>query len=150
MKKEKQLKYIRENISKFLSSEQVEKVIKICDDILDDDYSPDLIQRLVYYADKQFQHKYGSDEMFTDYPISAKVRVDFKKFILKNKLDEDYVRKYITWIVGFDNSIMQRRVNIFDLYNDKLWNKFKVDYRENMEDVVEKNKTSKKRVLFKL
>lgn len=149
MTKDKQILYIRKEISKFLEQKDVEKVLKVVDDILDEGYSPDLVTRLIYYTDKQYQKKYGTDEIFIDYPVSAKVRVDYKRWLLKNKIDEDTCKKYIRWLVAFDNVIMKRRVNVYDLYNDRIWNNFNNKIQENTESLNEKNNITKKKI-FKL
>ncbi len=61
----------------------------------------------------------------------------------------DY-KKYSKWLVETDTSVLKRKVNIYDLYNERIYNNYKNNIRENTELISEKNKTTTKRKIFKI
>ena len=124
--------------------EDADNIVSILEEVLPLEIKKTItVDDIIKHAEKIYQNKYGKDEIFVYYPISAKIRVDIDKFRKSFKLGYKEYRNFIVWILECNED----RMNVYDLYNEKLYNKFKENYEEDKELIKEKKKLNAKRIL---
>jgi hypothetical protein len=144
MKKQDLLKTILSKINKLgLLDEEVKQIEQILDDYLPEDKIQNTIDNVIYYIEKQYQNRYGDDEILVSYPISAKLRIALQQFKKQNNLNFDEYKKFSNWLV---ETVNKKDMNIWHLCNDKYFNQFKNTYSEVEEVIQEKKKINKKRL----
>jgi hypothetical protein len=144
MKKQDLLKTILSKINKLgLLDEEVKEIEQILDDYLPEDKIQNTIDNVIYYIEKQYQNRYGDDEILVSYPISAKLRISLLQFKKNNNLSFEEYKKFSNWLV---ETVKKTDMNIWNLCNDKYFNQFKNTYSEVEEVIQEKKKINKKRL----
>ena len=124
--------------------EGVDNIVSILEEVLPLEIKKTItVDDIIKYAERIYQKKYGIDEIFVQYPISAKIRVDVDKFRKSFKLGYNEYKNFIVWLLECNED----RMNVYDLYNEKLYNKFKENYEEDKELIKEKKKLNTKRIL---
>ena len=124
--------------------EDADNIVSILEEVLPLEIKKVItVDDIIKHAERVYQNKYGKDEIFVHYPLSAKIRVDVDKFRKSFKLGYNEYRNFIVWILECNED----RMNVYDLYNEKLYNKFKENYEEDKELIKEKKKLNTKRIL---
>jgi len=124
--------------------EDADNIVSILEEVLPLEIKKTItVDDIIKYAERIYQKKYGIDEIFVQYPISAKIRVDVDKFRKSFKLGYNEYKNFIVWLLECNED----RMNVYDLYNEKLYNKFKENYEEDKELIKEKKKLNTKRIL---
>ena len=130
-----------------LAEEKIEgtdNIIAILEEVLPLEIKKTItVDDIIKHAERIYQKKYGIDEIFVQYPISAKIRVDVDKFRKLFKLGYREYRNFIVWILECNED----RMNVYDLYNEKLYNKFKENYEEDKGIIQEKKELNSSRIL---
>ena len=98
---------------------------------------------LIKYAEKIYQKKYGDEEIFVQYPLSAKIRIDLNKFRKIFNIDFKEYKRYIEWLLECN----EEKMNIYDLCNNKLYKKFQENYEKDSSIIEEKKELNSKRIL---
>ena len=124
--------------------EDADNIVSILEEVLPLEIKKTItVDDIIKHAEKIYQNKYGKDEIFVYYPLSAKIRVDVDKFRKSFKIGYNEYRNFIVWLLECNED----RMNVYDLYNEKLYNKFKENYEEDKELIKEKKKLNTKRIL---
>ena len=124
--------------------EDADNIVAILEEVLPLEIKKTItVDDIIKYAEKIYQNKYGKDEIFVYHPLSAKIRVDLDKFRKLFKLGYNEYKNFIVWLLECNED----RMNVYDLYNEKLYNKFKENYEEDKELIKEKKKLNTKRIL---
>ena len=124
--------------------EDADNIVAILEEVLPLEIKKTItVDDIIKHAERIYQKKYGIDEIFVQYPISAKIRVDVDKFRKSFKLGYNEYKNFIVWLLECNED----RMNVYDLYNEKLYNKFKENYEEDKEIIKEKKKLNTKRIM---
>ena len=124
--------------------EDADNIVSILEEVLPLEIKKTItVDDIIKHAEKIYQNKYGKDEIFVYHPLSAKIRVDADKFRKSFKLGYNEYKNFIVWILECNED----RMNVYDLYNEKLYNKFKENYEEDKEIIKEKKKLNTKRIM---
>lgn len=125
---------------------EIDKIMNILEDLLpDENNKKKTIDDLLRYAERIFQRKYGKDEVFVSFPITAKLRILLSQFRKKNNLNYKEYSKFIEWILQCSGD----KMSVYDLISEKLYDRFKENYEDDKEIIKEKTILNKKR-LFKI
>ena len=136
-------KILRRRLEKELFSPDVEMIMEWVEELFEEQK-----EKLDYvkYLDRLFDKQYD-DKVFVDYPVSPHIRINIDKFIKKQKLNEQEYKKYLKWILEMVPNIKNRIVSVYDMYDEKLWNRYIKQSPEDKEYINEKKRISNKRIL---
>jgi len=101
----------------------------------------------VKFTDKLFNKKYNDELIFVDYPVSPKVRIDIDRFIKFNQLIEKDYKDYLKWLVEMVPIIKNRPITVYDMYDQRLLNRYRKNLTTDTETINERKKISNKRIL---
>ena len=121
---------------------EIDNILGILEEILPIE-KRNTIDDLIKYSEKIYQKKYGDDEIFVQYPLSAKIRIDLNKFRKIFNIDFKEYKRYIEWLLECN----EEKMNIYDLCNNKLYKKFQDNYEKDSSIIEEKKELNSKRIL---
>jgi len=120
----------------------VDKIIEIVSDFLPDKKKKN-VSSLLRFIEKLYQKKYGEDEIFVSFPISAKFKIKISEFKKRNLISYDEYCKFGEWLIECSNE----DVTIWKLIDQRLYNKFKVNYTSDKNIIEEKKKINNHNLL---
>lgn len=122
----------------------IDKILEIFVDILpDNNTKKKTIDDLLRYSEKIYQKKYGKDEIFVSFPISAKLRIQLTDFKKRNNIDYKKYCNFANWLLEINTT----KMNVYDLMNERLYNKFLSNYKDDKKIIEEKKQINNRRIL---
>jgi hypothetical protein len=122
----------------------IDKILEIFVDILpDDNTKKKTIDDLLRYSEKIYQKKYGKDEIFVSFPIASKLRIQLVDFKKRNNIEYKTYCNFANWLLEINNT----KMSVYDLQNQKLYNKFLSNYEEDKKTIKEKKQINNRRIL---
>lgn len=109
----------------------------------------DNVLTIVKYCNREFAKRFGKDEIFTEFPIAATTVMKLSSFRQRVNIDYKTYKDFAWWLIhkpGLKQKL-GRYVNVFDLCNEKLYQKFLNEKDSGEFDIKEKKKMHSKRIL---
>jgi len=104
------------------------------------------LNNLIQYCDKEFKKKFGNDEIFTSFPVPATTIMKLSFFMQRTSMNYDTYKAFAYWLINKPSlrKKLGRTINVYDLYNEKLYKMFQEDGDNfNVED---RKKLNSKRI----
>jgi hypothetical protein len=142
LKKQDLIKIIRKRLKNNFNEDQINQVIEVLDELIEDE-QPKRFD-IVRYVEKLFETRYN--DIYID-NVSPKLQIEINKFKNYNNIIDSKYKEFGEWLVERCETVLNRKTVPYDLYNQKLYDKFINDYKEEKVIINEKKILQKKKIL---
>ena len=122
--------------------DNIDKIIEIISDYLPQEHKKN-VNDLLRYVERKYQKKYGDDEIFVSFPIPAKMRINIANFKKQNAISYQQYCKFSEWLL----ECQDKKISVYDLIEQRLYDKFLDDYEDDKELIQEKKELNKSKIL---
>lgn len=139
-------------IKKLTVSGVAENIIAEIRDLLDSllpDEDKFNSQKLIDYAEKQYQKKYGNDEFILESDVSPRLRILVDKFKSKNKISYEEYKKFVVWLIEIMPNKLNRKFTVYDILSEKFYECFKNSSKKD-DEIIEEKRTIRKKQIIRL
>lgn len=130
------------------SKEILAKIKEVLEELLPEDTEKNEVSVLLKYAEYLYKGKWGAYEIFLGEEITPYVRMKIVEFLQHNQLNIIKAKEYIKWINEMSYNLFKRKMQVYDLYNQKIYDSYLSRRIEDTKTIlVDKKKLNSKRIL---
>ena len=143
MKKTDILKIMKTRLEK-ACIEQADAILDWLDELIEEPEEKKF--DIIKFMERQYEKRYP-DELFIEYPISPKLRLEVHRFQKATDIVDSEYKKYVEWLVQMCDKVAGRKTVPFDICSDKLYKLYQKRKDEDTETITEKKTLNKNRLL---
>lgn len=124
------------------------KIKEVLEELIPEETEKNEVSVLLNYADYLFKGKWGAYEIFLSEEVTHYVRIKIVEFLNHNQLNILKAKEYIKWVNEMSYNLFKRKMQIYDLYNQKIYDSYTLRKTEDKKTIlVDKKKLNSKRIL---